>query len=142
MPSRSVDDRRHGWRRKIHYKCGRDVLNLCDHRRLFPVKNAANSIQHNALLTNESVTLLDQNPQTGDPLEAPELETPVDDRNRVVPAIEFRDVELAFDDVVVLDKVDFTVRRAVFSLPIFLDSFGLRAHIDRRRGSLRRPLGG
>jgi phospholipid/cholesterol/gamma-HCH transport system ATP-binding protein len=57
------------------------------------------------------VTLLDQNPQTGDPLEAPELETPVDDRNRVVPAIEFRDVELAFDDVVVLDKVNFTVRR-------------------------------
>ncbi|HEX3101071.1 MAG TPA: ATP-binding cassette domain-containing protein [Pyrinomonadaceae bacterium] len=30
---------------------------------------------------------------------------------RVIPAIEFRDVELAFDDQVVLDKVSFTVRR-------------------------------
>ena len=31
--------------------------------------------------------------------------------DRVVPAIEFRDVELAFDDQVILDKVSFTVRR-------------------------------
>lgn len=30
---------------------------------------------------------------------------------RVLPAIEFRDVELAFDDQVILDKVSFTVRR-------------------------------
>src|SRR3954452_22953762 len=30
---------------------------------------------------------------------------------RVAPAIEFRDVELAFDDKVILDKVSFTVRR-------------------------------
>ena len=30
---------------------------------------------------------------------------------RVVPAIEFRDVELAFDDQVILDKVSFTVKR-------------------------------
>lgn len=30
--------------------------------------------------------------------------------DRVVPAIEFRDVELAFDDQVILDKVSFTVR--------------------------------
>jgi phospholipid/cholesterol/gamma-HCH transport system ATP-binding protein len=34
-----------------------------------------------------------------------------DDRKRIVPAIEFRDVHLAFDDVVVLDGVSFTVRR-------------------------------
>src|ERR1044071_495902 len=57
------------------------------------------------------MTLLDQNPQNADPLEEPGLEVPVDDRNRVVPAIEFKDVELAFDDKVVLDKVNFTVRR-------------------------------
>lgn len=31
--------------------------------------------------------------------------------DRVVPAIEFRDVELAFDDEIILDKVNFTVRR-------------------------------
>ena len=31
--------------------------------------------------------------------------------DRVVPAIEFRDVELAFDDQIILDKVSFTVRR-------------------------------
>src|SRR2546430_10871518 len=30
---------------------------------------------------------------------------------RVTPAIEFREVDLAFDDQVVLDKVSFTVRR-------------------------------
>src|ERR1043166_9825693 len=31
--------------------------------------------------------------------------------NGPVPAIEFRDVELAFDDQVILDKVNFKVRR-------------------------------
>src|SRR6266705_2955553 len=31
--------------------------------------------------------------------------------NRIEPAIEFRDVELSFDDQVVLDRVSFTVRR-------------------------------
>ena len=36
-----------------------------------------------------------------------------DDRQRIVPAIEFRDVHLAFDDLVVLDGVSFTVRRGV-----------------------------
>ncbi len=30
---------------------------------------------------------------------------------RVIPAIEFRDVELAFDDQVILDKISFTVKR-------------------------------
>jgi len=39
------------------------------------------------------------------------LEDRVDDRKRIVPAIEFRDVELAFDDVVVLDRISFKVRR-------------------------------
>lgn len=41
----------------------------------------------------------------------PALELPVDDGHRTVPAIEFRDVELAFDDQVVLDSVSFRVRR-------------------------------
>jgi phospholipid/cholesterol/gamma-HCH transport system ATP-binding protein len=36
---------------------------------------------------------------------------PTDDLDRVVPAIEFRDVRLAFDDVVVLDGISFKVRR-------------------------------
>src|SRR3954451_6518764 len=40
---------------------------------------------------------------------------PIEGRNpevgRIAPAIEFRDVELAFDDQVILDKVSFTVRR-------------------------------
>lgn len=38
---------------------------------------------------------------------------PTDDRQRIVPAIEFRDVHLAFDDLVVLNGVSFTVRRGV-----------------------------
>ena len=33
----------------------------------------------------------------------------VDDRERVTPAIEFKDVTLAFDDRVVLDGLSFTV---------------------------------
>src|SRR3954451_14843983 len=40
---------------------------------------------------------------------------PIEGRNpevgRIAPAIEFRDVELAFDDQVILDKVSFTVRQ-------------------------------
>ena len=39
------------------------------------------------------------------------LEETMDDRARMVPAIEFRDVSLAFDDQVVLDGISFTVRR-------------------------------
>lgn len=34
-----------------------------------------------------------------------------DDTNRILPAIEFRDVSLAFDDQVVLDSINFRVRR-------------------------------
>src|SRR3982751_3874501 len=34
-----------------------------------------------------------------------------EDYDRVMPAIEFVDVELAFDEQVILDKVSFTVRR-------------------------------
>ncbi|MFN6964790.1 MAG: ABC transporter ATP-binding protein [Pyrinomonadaceae bacterium] len=43
--------------------------------------------------------------------EGSSLDVQVDDRRRVVPAIEFRDVYLAFDDQVVLDGVSFIVRR-------------------------------
>ena len=35
----------------------------------------------------------------------------VDDRNRTIPAIEFRDVVLAFDDRVVLDHLSFKVMK-------------------------------
>ncbi len=44
-------------------------------------------------------------------LEEFNLEAAVDEPERVVPAIEFRNVRLAFDDKVVLDGVSFTVRR-------------------------------
>lgn len=46
-----------------------------------------------------------------DELEALDLEDPVDEPERTLSAIEFRDVHLAFDDKVVLDGVSFTVRR-------------------------------
>jgi phospholipid/cholesterol/gamma-HCH transport system ATP-binding protein len=39
------------------------------------------------------------------------LETPTRDSSRVISAIEFRDVRLAFDDRVVLDGISFTVRK-------------------------------
>lgn len=53
----------------------------------------------------EGVSLVDEN------LEPMDLEDPVDEPERTLPAIEFRDVHLAFDDKKVLDGVSFTVRR-------------------------------
>ncbi len=44
-------------------------------------------------------------------LEPTDLEDAVDNIERVVPAIEFRDVVLSFDDATVLDGISFTVRR-------------------------------
>lgn len=44
-------------------------------------------------------------------LEPSDLGDAVDNIERAVPAIEFRDVYLAFDDKVILDGVNFTVRR-------------------------------
>jgi phospholipid/cholesterol/gamma-HCH transport system ATP-binding protein len=44
-------------------------------------------------------------------LEEVSLEVPTDDIRRVIPAIEFRDVHLGFDDLVVLDGINFTVRK-------------------------------
>lgn len=44
-------------------------------------------------------------------LEPMDLQEAVDDLNRVLPAIEFQDVYLAFDDKVVLDGVSFKVRK-------------------------------
>lgn len=47
----------------------------------------------------------------GTELQEVSLEDQVYDRSRIVPAIEFRDVDLAFDEQVVLDKVSFIVQR-------------------------------
>ena len=44
-------------------------------------------------------------------LEQSDLGDAVDEPDRVVPAIEFRDVHLAFDDKTILDGISFTVRR-------------------------------
>lgn len=54
---------------------------------------------------------LDQFVEEPEVLEEVSLESATDDTRRVVPAIEFRDVYLAFDDVVVLEGVSFTVRK-------------------------------
>lgn len=43
--------------------------------------------------------------------EETDLETPTDNIERVTPAIEFRGVRLFFDDKIILDGIDFTVRR-------------------------------
>lgn len=50
------------------------------------------------------VTIDDETPET-------DFVSPTDDLGRIVPAIEFRDVTLAFDDQVVLDGITFRVRR-------------------------------
>lgn len=44
-------------------------------------------------------------------LEPTDLEDAVDNIQRAIPAIEFRDVFLKFDDKIILDHVNFTVRR-------------------------------
>jgi len=44
-------------------------------------------------------------------LEPTDLEDAVDEPHRIVPAIEFRDVHLSFDDNKILDGVSFTIRR-------------------------------
>jgi len=44
-------------------------------------------------------------------LEPTDLEDAVDNVNRIVPAIEFRDVHLSFEDTKILDGISFTVRR-------------------------------
>jgi phospholipid/cholesterol/gamma-HCH transport system ATP-binding protein len=57
------------------------------------------------------MALLEDTIQVQGTLDDVGIEERVDDRQRIVPAIEFRDVDLAFDDMIVLDKVSFTVRR-------------------------------
>ena len=57
------------------------------------------------------MTLLDDTIKVDGPTEEVGIEERVDNRQRVVPAIEFRDVDLAFDDKVILDRVSLTVRR-------------------------------
>ena len=89
-----------------------------------------------------------------------------DDRQRIVPAIEFRDVHLAFDDLVVLDGVSFTVRRGetkillggsgsgkstiinlIFGLlkpdsgQIFIDGEEITAHTEVEMMSVRKKIG-
>lgn len=44
-------------------------------------------------------------------LQPTDLEEAVNDPDRILPAIEFRDVHLAFDDKVILDGISFNVRR-------------------------------
>src|SRR5215472_10954782 len=57
------------------------------------------------------MALLDDTIKVDHPVEEAGIEERVDDKHRIVPAIEFKAVDLAFDDKTVLDKVDLTVRR-------------------------------
>jgi phospholipid/cholesterol/gamma-HCH transport system ATP-binding protein len=50
-------------------------------------------------------------PAADEAFEQFDLEEAVDLPHRIIPAIEFRDVHLAFDDKVILDGISFTVRR-------------------------------
>jgi phospholipid/cholesterol/gamma-HCH transport system ATP-binding protein len=55
--------------------------------------------------TEEKVEIVEEE------LEASDLEDAVDEPDRIMPAIEFRDVHLSFDDKKILDGVSFVVRR-------------------------------
>lgn len=58
-----------------------------------------------SLQDKENNTVIDEDVTLHD------IDDAVDEPNRIVPAIEFRDVHLAFDDKVILDGISFTVRR-------------------------------
>ncbi len=73
--------------------------------------------------------------------EAIDLEVPVDNIERAVPAIEFRDVFLAFDDKVILNGVSFTVRRGETKI-ILGRSGGGKSTIIRLILGLLKPDGG
>lgn len=51
------------------------------------------------------------NLEVAEELAPADLEDPVDEPERILPAIEFRDVHLSFDDKKILDGVSFVVRR-------------------------------
>lgn len=55
--------------------------------------------------TAENTALIDEE------LEPAQLEDPVDEPDRIQPAIEFRDVYLSFDEQKILDGISFSVRR-------------------------------
>ncbi len=48
---------------------------------------------------------------TAEDFEMPDLEEAFEDKNRIVPAIEFRDIHLSFNDKKILNGVSFKVRR-------------------------------
>jgi len=54
---------------------------------------------------------VEYNAEIDENLEATDLEAPVDEPHRILPAIEFRDIHLSFDDRKILDGVSFVVRR-------------------------------
>ena len=60
---------------------------------------------------NQTAKTLDLAAKGVPSVELLDFHEPVDEPHRTVPAIEFKDVHLAFDDKVVLDGISFTVRR-------------------------------
>lgn len=87
------------------------------------------------------MTLLDDTIRVDDQAEEVGLEEPVDDKYRVVPAIEFKDVELAFDEKVVLDKVSFTVRRGETKIVLGGSGTGKSTIINLVLGLLKPDVG-
>lgn len=61
--------------------------------------------------------------------------------DRVIPAIEFRDVELAFDDEIILDKVSFTVRRGETKIVLGGSGSGKSTIINLVLGLLKPDMG-
>lgn len=68
-----------------------------------------------------------------------DFEDPVE--GRLVPAIEFRDVELAFDDDVILDRISFTVRRGETKLVLGGSGSGKSTIINLVLGLLKPDAG-
>src|SRR5436190_24380102 len=87
------------------------------------------------------MALLGQTTEIEEQLEESSLDDRVDDQRRIVPAIEFIDVDLAFDDKVVLDKVSFTVRRGETKIVLGGSGTGKSTIINLVLGLLRPDAG-
>ncbi len=99
------------------------------------------NIKQKSMLSPQNEEQINEPEFREEDVEIQDLEEAVDNITRVVPAIEFRDVKLSFDDLVILDGVSFKVRRGETKV-ILGRSGGGKSTIIRLILGLLKPDGG
>ncbi len=84
---------------------------------------------------------ISERPPINDDLDAVDVEQSIDEPDRIIPVIEFRDVHLAFDEKKILDGISFSVRRGETKL-ILGQSGGGKSTIIRLILGLLKPDSG